>query len=85
MQILTLTAIALVAAFVKAQDACIINCTVQACPDFPSDIACFCSTGTADIIACLEANCTSADLTTAQALGQQYCCTILLWRKETDR
>lgn len=83
MKFLALSALALVAV-VNAQatpptpDTCILTCAEQACPsEFTSanttDYSCFCSTGTAQIIACLTANCTAADLQTAQGLEVSVC------------
>ena len=59
-------------------DACVLTCAEQACPsEFGSanttDYSCFCSTGTAQIVACLTANCTQADLGVAQELEQAVC------------
>jgi len=58
-------------------DACILTCAEQVCPgDFSAsntDYNCFCTTGTAQIISCLNANCTAADLTTAEELAQAVC------------
>ena len=81
MKFLSLSALAIVAV-VNAQsvapDACILTCAEQACPSEFSganvtDYSCFCTTGTAQIISCLNANCTSADLTTAEELAQAVC------------
>ena len=80
MKFLALSALAVVAAVVSAQtpDACILTCAEQACPsEFASanvtDYTCFCTTGTAAILACLQANCTPADLQTAEGLQQVVC------------
>jgi hypothetical protein len=59
-------------------DACILTCAEQACPaEFSgadvTDYSCFCTTGTAQIISCLTANCTQADLTTAEQLAEAVC------------
>jgi hypothetical protein len=77
MKYLGLSAVAAIASLVSAQipDSCILSCVGQVCPTFPSDVSCFCVTGQAAIADCLVTNCTSADLSTAQTLGAQYCCT----------
>jgi hypothetical protein len=70
-----------IAAVVNAQtapDACILTCAEQACPSEFSganitSYTCFCTTGTAQIAACLTANCTQADLATAEGLQQSVC------------
>jgi cobalamin biosynthesis Mg chelatase CobN len=81
MKFLSLSALAIVAV-VNAQtptpDACILTCAEQACPSEFSganvtDYSCFCTTGTAQIIGCLNANCTAADLTTAEELATAVC------------
>lgn len=77
MKFLALTAIALSAVIVKAQDACIVDCAYQVCPDGLTDLNCFCVTGTDAILACLSANCTAADLTTGTALGESVCSNLL--------
>jgi len=75
MKYLSLTAIALAATFVQAQtpDACIISCATTSCPNGLTDINCFCVTEKDTILACLEANCTAADVETATALGESVC------------
>jgi len=59
-------------------NACILTCAEQACPGefsgaIVTDYSCFCNTGTAQIISCLNANCTQADLTTAEQLAEAVC------------
>ena len=83
MKILWLATFALAAILISGQtsppvpDACIIGCTEQVCLGL-TNVTCFCSSGPQQLIlACLEANCTSADLTTAQQLDQLECNTFL--------
>jgi hypothetical protein len=71
MKFLLLSAIAVVAIFVKAQDACILNCTATACPT--NEIACLCTTGSAEIAACIQENCPPEDLQIALGLQQSVC------------
>ena len=78
MKYFSLIAIAVAATIVKAQtpDACILNCALAACPSGLTDLSCFCVTGTAAIGACIQQNCTAADLQTALALSTSVCSTI---------
>ncbi|KAI5983715.1 hypothetical protein EDD15DRAFT_1855575 [Pisolithus albus] len=61
---------------------CLLNCVTTAasaagCSSF-TDLTCVCSSTTfqSDAAACLTANCTTADIQTAQALEQQECASV---------
>jgi len=81
MKILSLATIAVAAILATGQstpvpDACIIDCTEQVCVSL-TNFTCFCSPGPQQVIlACLQANCTAADLTTADQLDQLECNTL---------
>ena len=84
MKVLSLATFALVAILASGQtsppvpDACIIDCTEEVCVSL-TNFTCFCSLGPQQLIlSCLQANCTTADLSTAEQLDQLECIIFLL-------
>jgi hypothetical protein len=80
MKYLSLITIILTGIIVKAQtpDACILNCVSAICANGLTNLNCFCVTGVSSIAACIEQNCTPADLAVAEQLGASVCGTISL-------